>query len=128
MKLQSAATAAAALFVIASAGFAQNTLEDYQKILESNPKSSTAHYGKARIFFQEHNYQSSAIEFRDALNGDLRPAWIEVWSHINLGKIFDITNQRDRAVNEYTQAIRTRDDTDGALAEAARYLESPYKP
>jgi Tfp pilus assembly protein PilF len=125
MKFLSAVTA---LFVIVSVGSAQNTLEEFQKILESNPRSSTAHYGKARIFLQERNYQSSANEFREALNGDLQPAWIEVWSHINLGKIFDSTNQRDRAVNEYTQAIRTRDDTDGALEEAARYLESPYKP
>ena len=36
-----------------------------------------------------------------SLNGDLEPKWTEVWGHINLGKIFDITGQRDRAVNEY---------------------------
>ena len=35
------------------------------------------------------------------LNGDVDPKWVEVWAHINLGKIFDITGQRERAVNEY---------------------------
>jgi len=62
----------------------------------------------------------AANEFREAANGDLQPKWIEVWSHINLGKIFDLTGQRDRALNEYRQAIRTKDDTRGALEEVAR--------
>ncbi len=57
--------------------------------------------------------QSAANEFREALNGDLEPKWTEVWAHINLGKIFDITGQRERAVNEYKLAIRTKDNTQG---------------
>jgi hypothetical protein len=40
--------------------------------------------------------------------------------------IFDITDQRERAVNEYQLAIRTRDNTGGAQDEARKYLESPY--
>ena len=42
-------------------------------------------------------------------------------------KIFDITGQRERAVNEYTQAQRTRDNTQGAQDEVAKYLRQPYK-
>jgi hypothetical protein len=59
----------------------------------------------------QHNYQSAANEFREAENGDLQPKWIEVWWHINLGKIFDLTGQRDRALNEYRQAQRRRPQT-----------------
>ena len=66
-------------------------------------------------------------EFREVLNGDIEPKWTEVWAHINLGKIFDITGQRERAVNEYNLAVRTRDDTQGAQEEAAKYLKEPYK-
>ena len=40
------------------------------------------------------NYQASANAYRDSLNGDGDPRWTEVWSHIQLGKIFDITGQR----------------------------------
>ena len=87
-----------------------------------------AHYRVAEIFFLQHNYQSAANEFREALNGDLEPKWVEVWSHIYLGKIFDITGQRERAVNEYTQAQRTRDNTQGAQDEVAKYLRTPYQP
>jgi tetratricopeptide (TPR) repeat protein len=86
-----------------------------------------AHYRIAEALFQQHNYQSSALEFFEALKGDREPRWTEVWSHINLGKIFDFTGQRDRAINEYRLAQKTRDNTRGALDEAAKYLESPYK-
>ena len=60
-------------------------------------------------------------------NGDLEPKWTEVWGHINLGKIFDVTDQRERAVNEYNQAIRTKDNTQGAQEEAAKYLKEPFQ-
>ncbi|HLH17219.1 MAG TPA: hypothetical protein VKX45_08355, partial [Bryobacteraceae bacterium] len=72
-------------------------------------------------------WQQAANDFREALNGDQVPQWTVVWSHINLGKIFDVTGQRDRAVNEYNQAIRTKDDTQGAQEEAAKYLKTPYQ-
>ena len=102
-------------------------LKEYQKALEANRTSSLAHYRIAEVFFLQNNYQSAANEFREALNGDLQPKWTEVWSHINLGKIFDITGQRERAVNEYKQAERTKDNTQGALEEAAKYLKQPYE-
>ena len=65
--------------------------------------------------------------FARRCNGDINPKWIEVWAHIYLGKIFDISGQRERAVNEYTQAQRTRDNTQGAQDEVAKYLREPYK-
>ena len=78
------------------------------------------------IYFQQGNFQSAGNAFRAALNGDLQPRWVEVWSRINLGKIADILGQRNRAVNEYTQAQRTNDNTRGAMEEAAIYLQFPY--
>jgi hypothetical protein len=44
-----------------------------------------------------------------ALVGDLQPKWEEVWTHLYLGNIFYVSGQRERAVNEYAQAQRTRD-------------------
>ncbi|HEU0121623.1 MAG TPA: M1 family aminopeptidase, partial [Bryobacteraceae bacterium] len=102
-------------------------LKEFQKALEVSRNSSLAHYRVADIFFLQNNYQGAANEFREALNGDIEPKWTEVWSHINLGKIFDITGQRERAVNEYNLAVRTRDNTQGAQEEAAKYLKEAYK-
>jgi len=104
-----------------------NALKEYQKALEVNRNSSLAHYRIGELFFLQNNFQSAANEFRAAINGDLDPKWTEVWSHVNLGKIFDVTGQRDRAVNEYKQAIRTHDNTAGAQEEAARYSTKPYE-
>jgi len=104
-----------------------NALREYQKALEVNRNSSLAHYRIGELFFKQNNYQSAANEFRSAINGDLEPKWTEVWAHVNLGKIFDVTGQRDRAVNEYKQAIRTHDNTAGAQQEAARYSTKPYE-
>jgi len=102
-------------------------LKEYQKAIDVRRNSSLAHYRIGELFFLQNNYQSAANEFREVLNGDLEPKWTEVWAHINLGKIFDITDQRDRAVNEYRQATRTKDNTQGALEEAAKYTLDKYK-
>ncbi len=102
-------------------------LKEYQKALEVYRGSSLAHYRIAEIFFLQNNYQAAANEFREVLNGNLDPKWTEVWAHLNLGKIFDMTGQRERAVSEYTLAVRTKDNTQGAQEEAAKYLKGPYE-
>ncbi len=102
-------------------------LSEYQKALQANPQSSLANYRIAEIFFTQHNYQAAINSYRDCLRGDDDPKWTEVWSHVQIGKIFDITGQRDRAVPEYRQAIQTNDNTAGALNEARHYLQVPYK-
>ena len=104
-----------------------DALKEYQKALETQRNSSLALYRIAEIAFLQQNWQTAANQFREALNGDLQPKWTEVWAHINLGKIFDVTGSRDRAVNEYNLAIRTKDDTQGAQEEAAKYLKTPYE-
>ena len=104
-----------------------DALKEYQKALEANRTGSMAHFRIAETFFLQNNYQAAANEFREALNGDLQPKWTEVWSHIYLGKVFDITGQRERAVNEYKQAERTKDNTQGALEEAAKFLKTPFE-
>jgi len=102
-------------------------LAEYQKALEVNPQSSLASYRIGELLFTQRNFQASVNSYRDALRGDGEPRWTEVWSHIALGKIFDITGQRDRAVNEYRLAVQTNDNTQGAVNEARQWLQKPYK-
>lgn len=102
-------------------------LTEFNKALDLNKNSSLAHYRIAEVFFLQRNYQSSANAYRSAINGDGDPRWTEVWSRIQLGKIFDITGQRERAINEYRQAIQTNDNTFGALEEARKYMQKPYE-
>lgn len=102
-------------------------LSQYQQALKVNPQSSLASYRIGEVLLAQRNYQAAVNAYRDALRGDDEPRWTEVWSHIEIGKIFDITGQRDRAVNEYRLAIQTNDNTQGALNEARLYLQKPYK-
>ena len=102
-------------------------IAEYQKALAENRGSSLANYRLAEIFFTQKNYQAAANSFRDCLRGDNEPKWTEVWSHVNLGKIFDVTGQRERAVNEYRQAVQTNDNTQGAINEARALMQKPYK-
>lgn len=111
-------------------GFGQNVLDpaaqllQYRNDLEARHNSSLAHFRIAEILTRQGDYPSAANEFREALSGDLQPRWIEVWAHVDLGEIYELTGQRDRAVNEYRLAIRTEDDTQGALTEAKAHLQS----
>jgi hypothetical protein len=79
------------------------------------------------LLFKQRNYQASANCYRSALQGDCEPGWTIVWSHVQLGKIFDVTNQRMRAEKEYRMAVQTHDNTRGAITEAEQLLQEPYK-
>ena len=112
---------------LTQSGNLAEALAEFNKALEVNKNSSLAHYRIAEVFYLQRNYQSAANEYRESISGDQEPRWTEVWSHVMLGKIFDTTGQRERAVNEYRQAIQTGDPTQGALDEARKYLEKPYE-
>ncbi len=114
---------------LAEQGRYYDAIQQYQRALEVQKNNSLAHFRMGEAFFYQKNYQAAANAFREAIEGDLDLSykWVEVWSHIYIGKIFDISGQRERAVNEYDRAQKTNDDTGGAQAEAARYLKEPYK-
>ena len=91
------------------------------------PQSSLARYCIAEFLFEKRDYQASVNAYRDSLAGDGDPVWTKVWSHIQMGKIFDITSQRERAVAQYQIAIETGDNTDGAINQARELLEHPFE-
>ena len=114
------------LLFAALSGFGPNATDDsiqkYQAELQLNPKNSLAHFRLGELFLDQHNFQSAANEFKEALKGDPHPRWIDAWAHIKLGELFDATNQQERAVLEYRLAARTKDDTEGAQAAVAEHL------
>jgi hypothetical protein len=112
-------------------GFAQDgkfyeAIQEYQRALELQPNNSLALFRMGEAMFYQKNYQAAANSFRSALGGDLDPKWIDVWSHIYIGKIYDVLGQRERAVNEYQLAQHTNDDAAGAQEELTKYLKKPY--
>jgi predicted negative regulator of RcsB-dependent stress response len=113
---------------LASQGRYYDAVQQYQRALEQDRLNALADFRMGEAFFYQRNYAASAQSFRDALDGvtDLSTRWTEVWSHIYLGRIYDIQGDRTRAVNEYSKAKQTGDDTGGAQAEAEKSLKKAY--
>ena len=113
---------------IAEQGRYFDAVAQYQKALAIQPGRPLANFRMGEAFFYQKNYQAAANAFREALQAVPEPPekWTEVWAHIYLGKIFDLLGQRARAVNEYSKAKQTNDDTGGAQEEAERMLKKPY--
>lgn len=113
---------------LAEQGRYYDAVAQYQKALAIQPNRPLADFRMGEAFFYQKNYQASANAFREALQTVPEPSekWTEVWSHIYLGKIFDLLGQRERAVNEYSKARQTNDDTGGAQQIAESFLKKPY--
>ncbi len=113
---------------LAEVGRYYDAVAQYQKALAIQPNRPLANFRMGEAFFYEKNYQAAANAFRESLQTvpEASEKWTEVWSHIYLGKIFDLLGQRERAVNEYSKAKQTNDDTGTAQQVAEGYLRKPY--
>jgi aminopeptidase N len=113
---------------LAEQGRYYDAVGQYQRALAILPNRPLANFRMGEAFFYQKNYQASANAFREALQTVPEPAekWTEVWSHIYLGKIFDLLAQRERAVNEYSKAKQTNDNTGGAQLVAEGFLKKAY--
>jgi Peptidase family M1 domain len=113
---------------LAEQGRYYDAVQQYQRALDLDSLNALADFRMGEAFFYEKNYAASAEAFREALDGatDLTTKWTEVWSHIYLGRIYDLQGDRTRAVNEYSKAKQTGDDTGGAQAEIEKSLKKAY--
>jgi aminopeptidase N len=113
---------------LAEVGKYYDAVQQYQKALSIQPNRSLANFRMGEAFFYQKNYQASANAFREALQTVPEPSekWTEVWSHIYLGKIFDLLGQRERALNEYNKARQTNDNTGGAQDAVEALIKKPY--
>lgn len=113
---------------LAETGHYYDAIKEYQKALGIQPGNALANFRMGEAFFYQRNYQAGANAFRESLQAVPEPSmkWTEVWSRIYLGMIFDSLGQRERAVNEYSRAKQTNDNTGGAQDAVDRYLKKPY--
>jgi tetratricopeptide (TPR) repeat protein len=113
---------------LAEMGRYYDAIQQYQRALSVQPGRPLANFRMGEAFFYQKNYQAAANAFRESLQGVPEPSekWTEVWGHVYLGMIFDLLGQRERAVNEYSKAKQTNDNTGSAQEAADRYLKKPY--
>ena len=114
---------------LAEQGRYYDAIQQYQQALDQQKDNALAEFRMAEAFFYQRNYSAAANAFRDSLDANIDPSfkWVEVWAHVYLGKVYDIAGDRARAVNEYSKAQQTNDNTGGAQDEAKKYLAQPYK-
>ena len=104
---------------------AQQQLEAALKLDKNN---SWIYYNLGLLYLEQRNWTQAEDNFKAALSGDLRPAWIDAWARIKLGNTYDGRGDRARAVDQYKRAVDTGIDYDNAPAAAKKYLATPYNP
>jgi len=113
---------------LAETGHYFDAIKEYQRALSIQPGRPLANFRMGEAFFYQRNYQAAANAFRESLQAvpEASEKWTEVWAHVYLGMIFDSLGQRERAVNEYSRAKQTNDNTGNAQEAADRYLKKAY--
>jgi aminopeptidase N len=104
---------------------AQQQLEAALKLDRSN---SWIYYNLGLLYLEQRNYQQALDNFQAALDGNLKPSWIEAWARIKRGNALDARGDRARAVNEYNKAVQSGINYDNAQTVAKRFLATPYDP
>ncbi len=101
-------------------------IREYEKGKAIEPRSSLAHFRLGQTYFLQHSFTNAANSFRDALNGDLKPGWVEAYTQLHLGKIYDILGERQRAQAEYTKVLNSGVTYMGIGKEAEKLFNEPY--
>lgn len=102
--------------------------QQFQAAIKLNRGLSWAWYNLGLLYMIQRNYNKSLDAFDQALNGNLRPDWIEAWAYIYRGNAWDALGQRERAIAEYNKAVSNGNNHDNAQAVAQSYLAQPFDP
>lgn len=94
--------------------------------------SHTTHPGRAqfilaRVAILNGDLDSAVQDFQQAAQLSHNPRTV-AWSHIYLGRIYDVQDNRTDAVTQYEAAIQTRDGRPDTKQAAEQGLKQPYGP
>ncbi len=98
-----------------------------QESLNSSDEPARAYFVLAKVASLGGQMEAAQSNFQKALAAAKDPHVI-AWSHIYLGRILDIQQERESAVAQYKAALATGDIPDDAKAAAERGLQAPYQP
>jgi aminopeptidase N len=102
--------------------------QQFEAALKMDRSNSWVYYNLGLLFLEQRNWAQALDNFDAALNGTLKPSWIEVWARIKRGNAYDARGERNRAVAEYNKALQSGINYDNAQAVAKKYLATPYDP
>jgi tetratricopeptide (TPR) repeat protein len=84
-----------------------------------------AHYVMARVNLMQREPDSAIEDFQQTLQLSKDPRTL-AWSHIYLGRLYDVVPDRDKAVAEYQAALTVRDSQPDTKAAAEKGLKQPF--
>jgi aminopeptidase N len=102
--------------------------QQFEAALKMDRSNSWVYYNLGLLFLEQRNWQQALDNFDAALNGTLKPSWIEVWARIKRGNAYDAKGERNRAVAEYNKALQSGINYDNAQGVAKRFLSTPFDP
>ena len=95
--------------------------------LNTNDDAPRAYFILARVATLSGNMQDARDNFAKAAQSSKDPR-IAAWSHIYLGRILDLQDDREDALVQYKAALDTGDVSPDTKAAAERGLKAPYEP
>jgi tetratricopeptide (TPR) repeat protein len=97
-----------------------------QKVLNQNgPDLARAHFLMARIETHEGLMDDALSSFQKTIEISKDPR-TTAWSHIYIARIYDIQDQREKALAEYRAALVSRDGRSDTKAAAEKGLQQPF--
>ncbi len=98
-----------------------------QEALAANEDPGQCYFVLARAASLAGNMQEAKDDFEKAAAQTKDPR-VAAWSHIYLGRILDLQDDRDAAVEQYRAALGAGDVSADTKNAAERGLQSPYEP
>jgi tetratricopeptide (TPR) repeat protein len=84
-----------------------------------------AHYVLARVNLMQRQPGAAIGDFQQVLDSSKNPRTL-AWSHIYLGRLYDIVPDREKAVAEYQAALVVRDAQPDTKAAAEQGIKHPF--
>jgi aminopeptidase N len=102
--------------------------QQFEAALKLDKSNSWVYYNLGLLYLEQRNWNQALDNLQAALDGNLRPNWIEAWAHIKRGNTYDARGDRARAVAEYNKAVSTGITYDNAPVVAKHFLATPFDP
>jgi hypothetical protein len=102
--------------------------QQFEAALKLDKSNSWVYYNLGLLYLEQRNWNQALDNLQAALDGNLKPNWIEAWAHIKRGNTYDARGDRARAVSEYNKAVSTGITYDNAQAVAKHFLATPFDP
>jgi hypothetical protein len=96
-----------------------------QSVTDKSGDPARASFILARVAIMHRDVPVAQHDFEETIRLSKDPRML-AWSHIYLGRIYDIQDQRDQAVNEYRAALTVRDGQADTRVAAEKGLKQPY--